>query len=85
VFLHCRQQPAAPGTGSNAASPRFEVSREEQAKLAEQFPAACQDGDIDGLVALLAGDAAFYRDGGNKGTGVPHLGPLSPIGRRSGR
>lgn len=27
---------------------------------------------MDGLVALLAGNAAFYGDGGTKGTGVPH-------------
>jgi ketosteroid isomerase-like protein len=51
---------------------RFEVSREEQTTLAHRFFAACQDGDVDGLVTLLASNAAFYGDGGNKGTGVPH-------------
>jgi nucleoside-diphosphate-sugar epimerase len=50
--------------------PRFEASREQRDRLAANFFAACEGHDIDGLVNLLAGDAAFYGDGGSKGTGV---------------
>jgi len=69
---NCRQLARRARHRIERGKPRFEVSRAEHAKLAEQFLAACQDGDMDGLVALLAGNAAFYGDGGNKGTGVPH-------------
>jgi RNA polymerase sigma-70 factor, ECF subfamily len=46
--------------------PRFETSREERARLAERFFAAVTDGDVDGLVELLAADVVVYGDGGGK-------------------
>jgi RNA polymerase sigma-70 factor (ECF subfamily) len=51
--------------------PRFEATRAEQDRLACSFLAACRGQDVDGLVTMLARDAAFYGDGGAKGTGVP--------------
>jgi RNA polymerase sigma-70 factor (ECF subfamily) len=51
--------------------PRFEASRAERDALAERFFAAAQDGDVDGLVALLAADATFTGDGGGKATAFP--------------
>jgi RNA polymerase sigma-70 factor (TIGR02957 family) len=69
---NCRQLARRARNRIESGKPRFEVSREKHTTLAQRFFAACQDGDVDGLVTLLASDAAFYGDGGNKGTGVPH-------------
>ena len=33
--------------------------------------AACQSGDMDGLISMLAGDVAFYGDGGGIATALP--------------
>lgn len=68
---NCRQLARRARHRIESGKPRFQASHAEQAKLAEQFFAACSDGDVDGLVALLADSAAFYGDGGTKGTGVP--------------
>jgi RNA polymerase sigma-70 factor (ECF subfamily) len=46
--------------------PRFDVSREAHEELTERFVQATQDGDVDGLVELLAADAYTYTDGGGK-------------------
>jgi RNA polymerase sigma-70 factor (ECF subfamily) len=51
--------------------PRFEASRKQRFELAEKFMAACQNGDMDGLISLLAGDVAFYGDGGGIATALP--------------
>ena len=50
--------------------PRFETSREQQEELARRFTAAVQDGDLEGLEALLAHDVELRGDGGGK---VPAL------------
>ena len=49
-----------------AGRPRFEASREQRVRLAERFFAAVSDGDVDGLVELLAADAVVHGDGGGK-------------------
>ena len=49
-----------------AERPRFESSPEERDRLAERFFAAVTDGDVDGLVRLLADDVVTYGDGGGK-------------------
>ncbi len=67
---NCRQLAGRARRHVEARRPRFDVSREQRAELAERFFAAAADGDMDGLVSLLAGDAAFYGDGGEKGSGV---------------
>ena len=51
--------------------PRFEASRAARDALAERFFAAAQEGDLDGLVEMLAADAVFTGDGGGKATAFP--------------
>ena len=46
--------------------PRFDVSREQQARLTEQFLRASSSGDMQGLLSLLTDDIAFIGDGGGK-------------------
>ena len=53
-----------------ADRPRFEASRERREELAQRFFAAAEDGDLEGLEALLASDVALHGDGGGK---VPAL------------
>ena len=49
-----------------AERPRFESSPEERDRLARMFFAAVTEGDVDGLVRLLADDVVLYGDGGGK-------------------
>jgi RNA polymerase sigma-70 factor (TIGR02957 family) len=46
--------------------PRFDVDRERRDALARQFLAAAEEGDLEGLEALLAGDVVLQGDGGGK-------------------
>jgi RNA polymerase sigma-70 factor (ECF subfamily) len=46
--------------------PRFEASREQAEALASRFFAAADDGDLEGLEALLAHDVVLRGDGGGK-------------------
>jgi RNA polymerase sigma-70 factor, ECF subfamily len=50
--------------------PRFEASVAKRDELARRFLAACQEGDLDSLVALLAEDVTFQGDGGGKAAAV---------------
>jgi RNA polymerase sigma-70 factor, ECF subfamily len=50
---------------------RFDVSREERDEVARRFVAAWEEGDTDGLIALLAPDATVYGDGGGKAPAMP--------------
>jgi RNA polymerase sigma-70 factor (TIGR02957 family) len=45
---------------------RFEVSREQREELATRFFAAAEEGDLEGLEALLAHDVVLHGDGGGK-------------------
>jgi RNA polymerase sigma-70 factor (ECF subfamily) len=67
---NCRQIASRARHHIEAAKPRFTASREQRADLTKQFFAACRNGDMHGLVDLLAGDAAFYGDGGETGAGI---------------
>jgi RNA polymerase sigma-70 factor (ECF subfamily) len=49
-----------------AERPRFDPSPEERERLAERFFAAVSEGDVDGLVQVLAQDVVVYGDGGGK-------------------
>lgn len=49
-----------------AERPRFDPSPEERDRLAERFFAAVVEGDVDGLVQVLADDVVVYGDGGGK-------------------
>jgi ketosteroid isomerase-like protein len=46
--------------------PRFEASREQREELATRFFAAVEEGDLEGLEALLADDVVLRGDGGGK-------------------
>jgi RNA polymerase sigma-70 factor (ECF subfamily) len=63
---NCRQIARRARSRVEAGRPRFEASREKRTRLAERFFAAVSDGDVDGLVELLATDAIVYGDGGGK-------------------
>ncbi len=45
---------------------RFDASREQSEELATQFIAAVEEGDVEGLEALLAEDVVLRGDGGGK-------------------
>jgi RNA polymerase sigma-70 factor (ECF subfamily) len=46
--------------------PRFELSRQERERLAERFFDAVEEGDVDGLVEVLAADVEVHGDGGGR-------------------
>ncbi|HXH66015.1 MAG TPA: RNA polymerase sigma-70 factor [Candidatus Limnocylindrales bacterium] len=52
--------------------PRFDVSLERREELLQQFLEATAQGDMQGLLALLAKDVVLYTDGGGKATAVPN-------------
>jgi RNA polymerase sigma-70 factor (ECF subfamily) len=63
---NCRQLFARARRRIEAGTPRFEASAEERDELAQRFFAACVEGDMDGLLELLAPDAVAVGDGGGK-------------------
>ncbi|WP_157420624.1 RNA polymerase sigma factor SigJ [Actinomadura kijaniata] len=52
--------------------PRTPVTEAEQRELVEAFVAACQEGDLPGLVALLDPDVVVRGDGGGKVATLPN-------------
>jgi RNA polymerase sigma-70 factor (ECF subfamily) len=63
---NCRQLASRARGHIQAEKPRFDASRRERDELAGRFFAAVTDGDLDGLVELLAADVVVYGDGGGK-------------------
>jgi len=63
---NCRQIFARAKRHIDAGKRRFDASPEKRDEIARQFFAACERGELDGLVRLLAADAVFYGDGGGK-------------------
>jgi RNA polymerase sigma-70 factor (ECF subfamily) len=55
----------------NDERPRFDPDPQQRRALAARFLAAARDGDMDGLVALLAPDAVLVGDGGGKARAIP--------------
>src|SRR5215217_5750481 len=49
-----------------AGRPRFDADEAARDRLLERFIAASEEGDVEGLEALLAADAVLYSDGGGK-------------------
>ena len=71
---NCRHSPCVPPP-LEAERPRFAASRRRR-RLAERFFAAVTDGDMDGLVELLADDVVVYGDGGARPSWLkPIVGP----------
>jgi RNA polymerase sigma-70 factor (ECF subfamily) len=62
----CRQLAVRARRHVEAEKPRFEASRRARDELAARFFAAAKEGDLDGLVTMLAGDVVVYGDGGGK-------------------
>ena len=46
--------------------PRFDASEAKRDELVDRFLAASEDGDMNGLIALLAADVEVHGDGGGK-------------------
>ena len=63
---NCRQMARRARTRLADQRPRFEPSRAQQEQLTRQFMQACAEGDLPGLVALLADDITLWSDGGGQ-------------------
>src|SRR5215210_3509339 len=63
---NCRQLALRARRHVEAGRTRFEASREQRDALAARFFDAVREGDLDGLVSLLAEDAVATGDGGGK-------------------
>jgi len=63
---NCRQLAVRARRHVEARRPRFEPSRDQREALAARFFEAIREGDLDGLVTLLAEDAVATGDGGGK-------------------
>jgi len=51
--------------------PRFDPDPRERRALASRFLAAARNGDMEGLIAVLAPDAVLVGDGGGKARSIP--------------
>ncbi|MEN3283897.1 MAG: hypothetical protein V7607_5037 [Solirubrobacteraceae bacterium] len=67
---NCRQILTRARKRIDEGKPRFEADRSQQEELARRFLEAFEEGNVDGLVELLAADAVFVGDGGGKGRGI---------------
>jgi RNA polymerase sigma-70 factor (ECF subfamily) len=63
---NCRQIFVRAKQRIELGTPRFETSIEKRDELARRFLTACEGGDLDGLISLLAADVTFTGDGGGK-------------------
>jgi RNA polymerase sigma-70 factor, ECF subfamily len=68
---NCRQLAVRARRHVDERRPRFEASREQRDELARRFFDAVERGDTEGLLGLLAADAAVYGDGGGKAPAWP--------------
>jgi RNA polymerase sigma-70 factor (ECF subfamily) len=67
---NCRQILTRARRRVDEGKPRFAADRRQQEELARRFLEAFEEGNVDGLVELLAADAVFVGDGGGKGRGI---------------
>ncbi len=67
----CRQIAGRARRHVRERRPRFAPSPAEHADLTRRFVRACTDGDLDGLLTLLADDATAWADGGGKAPTAP--------------
>jgi RNA polymerase sigma-70 factor (TIGR02957 family) len=68
---NCRQLALRARRHVEARRTRFEPSREQRQALAARFFDAAREGDLDGLITLLAEDAVITGDGGGKASALP--------------
>jgi RNA polymerase sigma-70 factor, ECF subfamily len=61
---NCRQLALRARRHVSEHRPRFEASRRKREELASRFFQAAGDGDLDGLVSMLAADVTVYGDSG---------------------
>lgn len=61
---NCRQMVSRARKRLHNGRPRFQANPQEQQQMMTQFLQACLDGDMSGLLALLAEDVVEYSDGG---------------------
>jgi RNA polymerase sigma-70 factor (ECF subfamily) len=78
---NCRQLALRARRHVEDEKPRFEASRRKRDELAARFFAAVGDGDLDGLVELLAADVVVYGDSGGKAPSWPQ--PIVGVDRVS--
>ncbi|MDB6078812.1 MAG: hypothetical protein JWO82_2559, partial [Akkermansiaceae bacterium] len=64
--VNCRQILARARKSVGERRPRFDASREQAEQLLEKFQRAVEDGEIGGLLDLLAQDVVLVSDGGGK-------------------
>jgi RNA polymerase sigma-70 factor (ECF subfamily) len=69
---NCRQIGVRARRHISENAPRFEPSRQERDELAHRFLAAFTEGDVDGLVALLAADVVVQGDSGGHSPSWPN-------------
>ena len=69
--VNCRQVLRRARQHIKEARSRFDAPQEQRAELLRRFSEASRNGDMDGLIALLAKDAVFYSDGGGKAPALP--------------
>ncbi|HWK26825.1 MAG TPA: RNA polymerase sigma factor SigJ [Solirubrobacter sp.] len=69
---NCRQILARARRRVESGRPRFDADPAERRALVARFLAAAREGDLDGLVALLAPDAVLIGDGGGVARALAH-------------
>ncbi|HEX6443638.1 MAG TPA: RNA polymerase sigma factor SigJ [Streptosporangiales bacterium] len=69
--VNCRQIATRARRHIDARRPRFEAPPQQRTALADRFFAAVENGDVDGLVDMLAADVVMYGDGGGRGPSLP--------------
>ena len=70
---NCRQILHRARQHVSAMRPRFKASQRQKSELLEGFLQAAKNGDLEGLVALLADDVVLHSDGGGKAVSAPNL------------
>ena len=68
---NCRQIAVRARRQVQAGRPRFEASKQQREELASRFFEAVGEGDLEGLVDMLAADVVVYTDGGGKAVALP--------------
>jgi RNA polymerase sigma-70 factor, ECF subfamily len=68
---NCRQISVRARRQVQARRPRFEASKARRDELAQRFFAAAAQGDVGGLVSMLAADVVAFADGGGKAFAFP--------------